>query len=107
VPVDGSYTQIRAMPDPGRASGVTIQFFVDEGGEGGPTFLRMSFKRALIAHSPQVSLYHESSDAPFAVPYFQLEHPFELWCAVDADCAGQMLSSTCVQTCAGSQCACR
>ncbi|HEY3447351.1 MAG TPA: hypothetical protein VGK67_13350 [Myxococcales bacterium] len=106
VPVDGSYTQVRAMPDPGRASGVTIRFFVDEGGDAGLSYLRMTLKRALVAHSPQVSLYHESSAAP-SVPYFQLEHPLELWCAADADCSAQALSSPCDQACAAGQCACR
>ena len=106
IPVDGAYSQIRAMPDPGRASGVTIHFFVDEGGDAGMTFLIMGFKRALIANSPQVSLYHESADAP-SVPYFQLNHPLELWCATDADCSAQMLTSSCEQTCAASQCVCR
>ncbi|MGC4118325.1 MAG: hypothetical protein QM765_27980 [Myxococcales bacterium] len=106
VPVDGTYTQIRAMPDPGRASGVTFGFFVDEGGDAGVSYVRMTLKRALIAHSPQVGLYHESPDGA-QVPYFQLEHPFQLWCAADADCRAQELSSSCDWACAAPTCTCR
>ena len=106
TPIDGSYTQVRAFPDPGRASGVRLGIFVDEGTDAGLTYLRITLKRALIAHSPQVSLFHEGSQEP-AVPYFQLEHPYELWCAAESDCEAQALSSQCAQACASGQCACR
>jgi hypothetical protein len=71
--------------------------------------VQLKLKRALVADSPQVSLYHQDSTDPAggAVPFFELLHPNELWCAAPADCAGQQLSPSCAFACQAALCACR
>ena len=108
-PIDGQYIQTRTYANPTQASGVQLTVMVDEahlaGGDAGASTLVIMLQRALIASSPQVSLYHDDSADP-GIPYFQLVHPYGLWCAVDADCEAQVQTPKCAYACSAGLCSC-
>lgn len=112
VPLEGTYEQVREMPDPTRAAGVALTGqYVDLAGQ--PKAYSVALRRAAIPDSPQTGLYHPAeaaSDAGPSRPFFMLAHPFEAWCASQSDCDRQNLldGSSCEAfVCRDNACACR
>ncbi|MBI5548396.1 MAG: hypothetical protein HY901_31325 [Deltaproteobacteria bacterium] len=106
--LDGRYNQTREFPEPSRASGVILVTTISGSEEAAAVAFRMILKRALVADSPQVGLYHPATTDVNgnAIPFFQMEHPFELWCSADADCEAQTQSAPCAYSCSAESCAC-
>lgn len=111
APIDGVYTQFRELQAVGRAAGVSLTVVAPgaPADAGEEVAFRMHLRRALVADSPQVSLYHEAAVSPdgIALPFFQLVHPFELWCGFEADCGAQELQPSCAWACRQARCECR
>lgn len=112
ISLDGTYEQVRELPDPTRASGISLTGqFVDGGGQ--PQAYAVALLRAAIPDSPQTGLYHPAepaSDAGLSRPFFMLAHPVQAWCAAQSDCDSQNLldGSACAAfACQGSTCACQ
>lgn len=100
--IDGNYVQTREFPDPSRASGALLTAYT----EGG--LFRMKMKRAAVADSPQVGLYHDATvDLNGTdIPFFSMTHPLEMWCATVEDCTGQQAEPLCTYACAETQARC-
>jgi hypothetical protein len=112
VPFEGTYEQVREMPDPTRAAAIVLtgQF---SGSGGKRTPYAVSLRRAAIPDSPLIGLYHaaeSATDTAPARPFYMLAHPIEAWCGAQVDCDSQNLleGSSCEAfVCRESTCVCR
>lgn len=112
VPLEGTYEQVREMPDPTRAAAIALTGqYLDS--DGKPTPYSASLRRAAIPDSPLIGLYQPAEPATDTAPtrpFFMLAHPIEAWCGAQADCDSQNLleASSCEAfVCRESTCVCR
>jgi len=101
--VEGTYRQVRELPNLTRASSIVLGGTYE--GPDGPAEMTMSLKRAWIEGSPLISLYHlaEGQEAD-AIPFFDLHHLEEHWCRTPDDCSMQSVDGETDFACEQGRC---
>jgi hypothetical protein len=109
VEIEGTYRQKRELPNLSRASKVTLTGTYVDPETGVEMGLFMTLIRGWVEGSPQISLFHlQEGEGELMVPFFELTHPFEKWCATPEDCELQETENECTAfSCAESLCKCR
>ena len=109
VEIDGQYRQKRELPNLSRASKISLTGWYLDPVTGEDAMLFLVLERGWVEGSPLISLYHvHEGEGDAAVPFFELTHPRETWCAQPVDCDLQDTENACGSfACEQSLCSCR